>query len=109
MEKLMIDMMMQDEKAGALLDLITRFAVSKAETYAKAGVDILSVGDDIGTQELLPFGTKKQVFETTLSRLNKCGEKGGIVIGPTHMVEPEVPWENLTAIIEGTKSFEKNR
>lgn len=196
MDELMIDMMMEDEKATALLDLITQFAISKATTYAKAGVEILSLGDDIGTQnsimidvelwekwlkprlakviraakqtkhdilifyhscghitpfvdqlieigvdilnpiqpecmsfdevhdkfgdklsfwgtlgtqELLPFGTKEQVFETTLSRLNKTGEKGGIVIGPTHMVEPEVPWENLTAIIDGVKTFEQNR
>jgi uroporphyrinogen decarboxylase len=196
MEELMIDMMMQDEKATALLDIITEFAISKAVTYAKAGVDILSLGDDIGaqttimidvelweiwlktrlakviaaakqvnpniiifyhscghitpfidqlieigvevlnpiqpecmsfdevydkfgdrlsfwgtlgTQELLPFGTKEAVYETTLSRLNKCGEKGGLVIGPTHMVEPEVPWENLTAIIDGVKTFEKKR
>jgi uroporphyrinogen decarboxylase len=196
MEELMIDMMMEDKKATALLDLITNFAIAKATTYAKAGVDILSLGDDIGTQnsimidvnlwetwlktrlskvidaarqvnpdilifyhscghvtpfidqlvevgvdilnpiqpecmsfdevhdlysnrlsfwgtlgtqELLPFGTKEQVKDTTLSRLNKCGKKGGIVIGPTHMVEPEVPWENLTAIIEGVKTFEKNK
>ncbi len=196
MEELMIDMMMQDEKATALLDIITQFAISKATTYAKAGVDILSLGDDIGTQntimidvelwevwlktrlakvidaakkinpniiifyhscghitpfidqlieigvevlnpiqpecmsfdevhdkfgdrlsfwgtlgtqELLPFGTKEEVFEITLSRLNKSGEKGGLVIGPTHMVEPEVPWENLTAIINGVKTFNKNR
>lgn len=196
MDELMIDMMLEDEKATALLDLITQFAISKATTYAKAGVEILSLGDDIGTQnsimidvglwetwlkprlakviqvakqvnpdilifyhscghitpfikqlieigvdilnpiqpecmsfdevhdkfgdqisfwgtlgtqELLPFGTKEQVLETTLSRLNKSGEKGGIVIGPTHMVEPEVPWENLTAIIEGVKTFEQNR
>lgn len=196
MEELMIDMMMQDEKATALLDLITQFAVSKATTYAKAGVEILSLGDDIGTQnsimidvelweiwlkprltkviqaakqvnsdilifyhscghvtpfidqlieigvdilnpiqpecmsfdevhdlygdrlsfwgtlgtqDLLPFGTKEQVMETTLSRLNKAGEKGGLVIGPTHMVEPEVPWENLTAIIDGVNKFHKHR
>ena len=195
MEELMIDMMMEDEKATALLDLITDFAISKAVTYAKAGVDILSLGDDIGTQntimmdvrlweiwlkprlakvikaarqvkpdilifyhscghvtpfidqlievgidilnpiqpecmsfdevhdkygnrlsfwgtlgtqELLPFGTKDQVFETTLSRLQKCGEKGGLVIGPTHMVEPEVPWENLTAIMDAVELFQKS-
>lgn len=194
MEELMIDMMMEDEKATALLDKITRFAVSKATTYAKAGVDILSLGDDIGTQnsimidvglwetwlkprlakvieaaknanpdilifyhscgyvipfidqlieigvdilnpvqpecmsfdevhdkfgdrlsfwgtigtqELLPFGTKEEVVKTTISRLKKCGEKGGLVIGPTHMVEPEVSWENLTAIIEGVETFQK--
>jgi len=192
MEELMIDMMTEDEKATALLDKITDFAISKAETYTRAGADILSLGDDIGTQksimldvslwemwlkprlvkvieaarkinpeilifyhscghvtpfigqlievgvdilnpiqpecmsfdevydqyrdrlsfwgtlgtqQLLPFGTKEEVLKTTLSRLQRCGEKGGIVIGPTHMVEPEVPWENLTAIIEGTKIF----
>jgi len=196
MEELMIDMMMGDEKAMALLDLITQFSVSKARCYAEAGVDILSLGDDIGTQnsimidvglwetwlkprlekviraarevnpgilifyhscgqinpfieqlievgvdilnpvqpecmsfdevhdlygerlsfwgtlgtqELLPFGTREQVRETTLSRLNRCGEKGGIVIGPTHIVEPEVPWENLTAIKDGIKQFEGDR
>jgi len=196
MEELMIDMMMGDEKATALLDLITQFAISKAVTYAKAGVDILSLGDDIGTQnsilidvelweawlkprlvkvieaakhvnpniiifyhscgyvipfidqlievgieilnpvqpecmsfeevhetfgdrlsfwgtlgtqELLPFGTREEVLRTTISRLEKCGEKGGIVIGPTHMVEPEVPWENLTAITEGVTTFMQDR
>jgi len=71
--------------------------------------DRLSFWGTLGTQELLPFGTSEQVRETTLSRLDKCGVKGGIVIGPTHMVEPEVPWKNLTAIIEGVKSFQENR
>lgn len=195
MDELMIDMMMEDEKAAALLDHITHFAVSKARTYAKAGVDILSLGDDIGTQdsimmdvglweswlkprlskvinsareinpdilifyhscgyilpfidqlieigvdilnpvqpecmsfekvhdqyghrlsfwgtlgtqELLPFGTREEVMQTTISRLKKCGEAGGLVIGPTHMVEPEVPWANLTAIMEGVGIYEQD-
>jgi uroporphyrinogen decarboxylase len=78
------------------------------EVHDKFG-DRLSFWGTLGTQELLPFGTKEEVYKTTLSRLNKCGEKGGLVIGPTHMVEPEVPWENLTAIIDGVKHFEQNR
>lgn len=193
MEELMMDMMIEDEKATLLLDKITEFACSKAKTYTEAGVDILSLGDDIGTQEsimmdvnfwerwfkprlarvidaaravnpdvlifyhscgyivpfidqlvevgvdilnpiqpecmsfdeihdrygnglsfwgtigtqeLLPYGTPQQVRETILSRLEKCGEQGGIVVGPTHMVEPEVPWDNLMAIVEGVKEFE---
>jgi uroporphyrinogen decarboxylase len=55
---------------------------------------------------LLPFGTKEEVKKVALSRLVKCGLKGGIVIGPTHIVEPEVPWENLTAILEAAKDYE---
>jgi uroporphyrinogen decarboxylase len=195
MEELMLDMMMEDESATILFDKITDFACEKARAYATAGTDILSLGDDIGTQtsimldvelwekwlqprlikvikaakeikpdilifyhscgyiipfidkliesgveilnpiqpecmsfdqvnkqygdrlsfwgtlgtqQLLPYGTAQEVYAQTLANLNGCGLKGGIVIGPTHMVEPEVPWENLIAITEAVKEFEKN-
>ena len=42
MEDMMMDMMMEDDRAPALLDRITDFACAKAEAYAKAGADILS-------------------------------------------------------------------
>jgi uroporphyrinogen decarboxylase len=193
MEELMIDMMTESESASIILDKITDFACSKAQTYASSGVDILSLGDDIGTQnslmldvdlwekwlqprlervihaaknikpdilifyhscghiipfidklirsgveilnpiqpecmdfnevhdlfgdrvsfwgtigtqQLLPYGTSEEVRQVTLDRLRKCGTKGGLVIGPTHMVEPEVPWENLSAITEAVFEFE---
>jgi uroporphyrinogen decarboxylase len=67
----------------------------------------LSFWGTLGTQQLLPYGTKEEIKKVTLERLEKCGTKGGIVIGPTHIVEPEVPWENLIAIIEAAKEFEK--
>jgi len=195
MDELMIDMMMEDERATVLLDKLTEFAVSKAKTYTMAGADILSLGDDIGTQtsimidisfwerwlkprlakvissardinpdilifyhscghvtpfidqlievgvdilnpiqpecmnfddihdqygdrlsfwgtlgtqELLPFGTAEEVYNTTISRLEKSGERGGMVIGPTHIDEPEVPWGNLVAIVEAVKEFRQN-
>jgi uroporphyrinogen decarboxylase len=193
MEELMVDMMTESETATLLLDKITEFACAKARAYATAGVDILSLGDDIGTQtslmldiglwkiwlqprlmkviaeakkikpdilifyhscgyitpfiddlintgveilnpiqpecmdfnevhdlygdrvsfwgtigtqQMLPYGTAAEVKQETLSRLDKCGAKGGIVIGPTHIVEPEVPWENLQAILEAVAEFE---
>ena len=193
MEELMMDMMMEDERATVLLDKITEFACAKVRTYTEAGADIISLGDDIGTQEsimmdvpfwerwlkprlskvietaravnpdvlifyhscgyiipfidqlievgidilnpvqpecmsfnevhkkygdrlsfwgtigtqdLLPYGTPGQVKDTTISRLEQCGPRGGIVVGPTHMVEPEVPWNNLMAVLEGAKEFE---
>lgn len=195
MEELMMDMMMENEEATTLLDKITDFACEKARAYARSGIDILSLGDDIGTQtslmldvvlweqwlqprlkkviqaareikpeilifyhscgyilpfidrlietgveilnpiqpecmpfdevydkfgervsfwgtlgtqQLLPFGTKEEVISVALSRLKKCGMKGGIVLGPTHIVEPEVPWENITAIIKAAHEFELN-
>ena len=53
MEKLIMDMMMENESAALLLDKITDFACDKARAYAGAGTDILSLGDDIGTQTSL--------------------------------------------------------
>ncbi len=193
MEQLMMDMMTENEAGIILLDKITEFACSKAKAYAEAGLDILSLGDDIGTQtslmmdtgtwekwlrprlrkvietardikpdilifyhscgyiepfigrlidtgvdiinpiqpecmsfdkvygeygervsfwgtigtqQLLPYGTREEVKREAFSRLLKCGLKGGIVIGPTHMVEPEVPWENLMAITEAANEYE---
>jgi uroporphyrinogen decarboxylase len=192
MEELLMDMMTGDEKATLLLDRITEYGCSKARAYAMCDTDILSLGDDIGTQysimmdvgmweewlkprlmkvihaaravkpdilifyhscgyvtpfieglidagvdilnpiqpecmsfdeaydlagdrlsfwgtigtqQVLPFGTPEDVRKAVLSRLRKCGRKGGIVIGPTHLVEPEVPWENLLALNEAAKGF----
>ncbi len=185
MEDLMADMMFDDPRAVRLLDRVTEMACETSRRYARAGVDILQFGDDIGmqktpmigldlwrrwlkprlasvircareenpgvlvfyhscgyvlpfleelieigvdilnpvqpesmdlaevlevaagrlsywgtvgTQTTLPFGTPEQVREVVLRNVALCGDAGGIVIGPTHMVEPEVPWENLEAM-----------
>ncbi len=91
-----------------ILNPVQPECMSFDEVHDKYG-DRLSFWGTMGTQELLPFGTKEEVLQTTLSRLDKCGEKGGLVIGPTHLVEPEVPWENLSAIIEGLELFQQKR
>jgi uroporphyrinogen decarboxylase len=185
MPDLLMDMMCNDDKATVLFDKVTDYAVRRARLYAEAGVDILSMGDDVGmqtgpmisvelweqwikprfrsvidaareinpnvlifyhscgdatafidglidcgvdilnpiqpecmdfnevharygdrlsfwgtlgTQRLMPFGTPEEVREVTLDRIRTAGEKGGLIIGPTHLVEPEVPFENLAAM-----------
>jgi len=50
MEELMMEMMDDDENAVCLLDRITEVSIARAELYAKAGADIVHLGDDIGTQ-----------------------------------------------------------
>ena len=75
-----------------------------ADVHAAFG-ERISFWSTIGTQSVLPFGTPEEVRETVQRNLRICGEKGGIVIAPTHMVEPEVPWENLLAMKEAAESF----
>ena len=192
MEDLMADMMANDERATILLDRVTALSCERARAAARAGVDMIGLGDDIGmqhtimmsldlwrhwlkprlaavinaarevkpdvlffyhscgfvlpfieelieigvdilnpvqpecmafadvhakfggrisywgtigTQQLLPFGTPEEVRATVHENLRLCGAQGGIVIAPTHLVEPEVPWENLLAMKEAAESF----
>ena len=50
MEDLMMDMMSDDPIASYLLDEVTARAAHRAASYARAGVDMLCLGDDIGMQ-----------------------------------------------------------
>lgn len=68
------------------------------ETVHRGWGDRLSFWGTIGTQSTLPFGTVADVHAAVRANVTRCGENGGIVIGPTHLVEPEVPWENIVAL-----------
>ncbi|MBS6163321.1 MAG: hypothetical protein KH847_05545 [Clostridiales bacterium] len=187
MEDLMMDMMSGDPIAAYILDAVTERAVTRARAYARAGVDILYLGDDIGmqkapmmslelyckwlkprlkqvidaaravrpgilvkyhscgyatpfiphlieagvdilnpiqpesmnfqeiyrefggkisfdgtigTQSVMPFGTPQQVRETVFRHLDIARPHGGLLPAPTHLLEPEVPWENIIAYVE---------
>lgn len=192
MENLMMDMMSEDPMAELLLDRVTEMSVQRACLYARAGVDILFLGDDvgmqsslmmsemlyvkwlkprlkkvidaakavkpdlivfyhscgfvepliphlieagidvlnpiqpecmdfaeiyakygdrisfhgtIGTQSVMPFGTPEEVKAAVKRCLDIAGEKGGLFVAPTHLVEPEVPWENILAYVEACKEY----
>lgn len=74
------------------------------EIHAKYG-DRLSFHGTIGTQTTMPFGTPEEVKETVTRNLRIAGEKGGLLVCPTHLLEPEVPWENIKAYIEACRDF----
>jgi len=194
MTKIMMDMAMEDEKAIWLLDKVTELACIRTRTFARLGVDIIRIGDDvgmqsalmmsedfyrqflkprlakvikaakdikpdiviqyhtcgyvtplindfieagidvlnpvqpecmdfaeihaefgnrlsfsgtIGTQTTMPFGTPEEVKKVTRRNLEIAGEKGGLLCCPTHLLEPEVPWENITAYVQACRDFSK--
>lgn len=65
----------------------------------------MSFWGTVGTQTTLPFGTPDDVRQVIWDNLRRCGPQGGIVIAPTHVVEPEVPWANLMAMKEACETF----
>jgi len=67
--------------------------------------DRLSFWGTIGTQTTMPFGTPEEVRQETMKMIETVGKGGGLVIAPTHIIEPEVPWENVMAFIDAVKGY----
>ena len=67
--------------------------------------DRLSFWGTIGTQTTLPFGSPAEVRAEVLRNLETAGAKGGLLCAPTHLLEPEVPWENIEAYVQACRDF----
>ncbi len=65
--------------------------------------DSLSFWGTIGTQTTLPFGTVNEVKEACRDILELSKNRGGLVLAPTHLLEPEVPLRNVEAFLEALK------
>ena len=196
MEDFMVDMVEEPEIAAFHMDRISAIACEKAGRYAKAGCDVLSLGDDVatqrgmmlnpvvwrdvlkprlaaviktakeikpdmlifyhsdgnmeeiipelidigieilnpvqpecmdpvkikkeygdrlsfwgtlGTQTTMPFGTPDEVRKTCRKMIREIGKGGGLFLAPTHILEPEVPWENIYAYFETVREYNENR
>ena len=69
--------------------------------------DRLSFHGTLGTQSVMPFGTPEDVRRTVFENLDIAGEKGGLFVCPTHLLEPEVPVENVIAYIQACADYTK--
>lgn len=67
--------------------------------------DRLAFWGTIGTQTTLPFGTPDDVRAVVRERIRTVGKGGGLFLSPTHMVEPDVPWENILAFFRAIEEF----
>ncbi len=72
--------------------------------YKKYG-DSVSFKGTIGTQTTMPFGTAGDVRKAVNENLEIAGPSGGLFCCPTHMIEPEVPWENIMAYVKACEEF----
>lgn len=87
-----------------ILNPIQPECMSFADIHKDYG-DVLSFHGTIGTQSTMPFGTAEDVRREVLRNLITAGEKGGLFAAPTHLLEPEVPWQNVVAYVEACRDF----
>jgi uroporphyrinogen decarboxylase len=58
----------------------------------------------IGTQTTMPFGSPEEVERKTRETVKVLGKYGNLLLAPTHILEPEVPWKNVTTFVETAKN-----
>jgi len=61
--------------------------------------DKLCFDGTIGVQSTLPFGTPEDVAREVKQRITELGPTG-LILGPTHAMQPDVPVENILALYE---------
>ncbi len=76
-----------------------------AEIYEKFG-DKLAFHGTIGTQTTMPLGTAEEVREVVTRNLN-IAKNGKLFVAPTHLLEPDVPWENIEAYVAACREFKR--
>jgi len=53
----------------------------------------------IGTQTTFPYGSPGDIRSICGEMINTVGKNGGLIIAPTHILEPDVPFENVEAFV----------
>ncbi len=65
--------------------------------------DKLIFDGTIGTQTTMPFSDPEEVKKVVRKRKKTIGKNGGLILSPTHVLEPEVPVENIMAFVEAAR------
>ena len=61
----------------------------------------------IGTQSVMPFGSPADVKDTVRRLVDGLARNGGLMLAPTHVLEPDVPMENVEAFVETAREYGK--
>ncbi|MFC1716847.1 uroporphyrinogen decarboxylase family protein [Candidatus Poribacteria bacterium] len=67
--------------------------------------DRLAFDGTIGIQTTMPFGTPEDVDREVKHMIETVGEGGGLIIAPTHVLEPEVPLDNIMAFLNAVDRY----
>ncbi len=59
----------------------------------------------IGVQTTMPFGTPDDVRAAVRKLMADAGDRGGLVVSPAHVLEPDVPWDNIVAFVEAARQY----
>ena len=67
--------------------------------------DQLAFSGGLGVQSVLPFGTTEEVREHVRATIQTLGAGGGLIVGPSHVIERDVKIENILAMLSAINEF----
>ena len=65
----------------------------------------LSFHGSVDTQHFLPFGSTEEVTKETKRCIEALGTGGGLILGPSHFIQPDVPPENVVAMYRAAQEY----
>jgi uroporphyrinogen decarboxylase len=68
------------------------------------GKDLIFFGG-ICVQDLIPYGTPKQIKDEVKRRVEILGKGGGYIIAPAHNIQDDTPVENIIAFFEAVQGL----
>lgn len=60
----------------------------------------------ISNQQFLPKSTPEEVFKKSVETIHILGKGGGYLFSPTHALTPDIPPENIRAMLKAVKSVQ---
>jgi uroporphyrinogen decarboxylase len=67
----------------------------------------LSFWGTVDIQDVMPYGAPHDVEEEVKLRIRTVGTDGGLILGPSHNIQPDVPLENILAFYKAAKKYGK--
>ena len=62
--------------------------------------DRICLHGSIDTQHVLPHGSPQDVADTVRAMIDVLGVGGGVILSPTHVLQTDVPTENVVALYD---------
>jgi len=86
-----------------ILNPVQPECMDPAQIKREYGNDLAFWGT-IGTQSTMPFGNPDEVRRVVKERIETVGPEG-LLLAPTHVLEPDVPWDNIIAFVEAVEEY----
>ena len=67
--------------------------------------DKLTLHGTISVQETMQFGSEEEIKSEVIRRIKTCGYGGGLIIAPSHGLQPSTPFKNIIALYETAKKY----